>query len=191
MEILKDKYSITELSAMLKVTDHALRFYEKEFGLHIPKDDRGRRYYTTDLANLMYKIKTMRNEGLEIKAIRKILISDNIIKEPPPVAGEGNEMSLVRPDSSGGDLVDIKQFFDEFRERLATEISTEIYTARDHLSNEISKSKHELGACMDNGMRRLEQKMEKHFSDVDRALGVWREKNRKNIFKKLLSKTIK
>lgn len=73
MEILKEKYSITELSEMLQLTDHCLRFYEKELELTIPKDDRGRRYYTAEMANIMYKIKVMRSEGLEIKAIKKIL----------------------------------------------------------------------------------------------------------------------
>jgi len=47
------------------------------------KGQKGRRYYTPELANIMYKIKTMRDEGLEIKAIKKILQSENVITEPP------------------------------------------------------------------------------------------------------------
>jgi DNA-binding transcriptional MerR regulator len=99
MEILKDRYSITELSERLKVTDHALRYYEKEFCLEIPKDSRGRRYYTTELANVMYQIKNMRDQGLEIKAIRKILQSEDNAGDPPPV---------VRDDDTAG-LVPVKQ----------------------------------------------------------------------------------
>ena len=38
MEVLKDRYSITELSRCLKVTDHALRYYEREFNMQVPKD---------------------------------------------------------------------------------------------------------------------------------------------------------
>lgn len=83
MEVLKDRYSITELSKCLKVTDHALRYYEREFNMTVPKDRRGRRYYTPELANIMYKIKAMRDEGLEIKAIKKVLESENIISNPP------------------------------------------------------------------------------------------------------------
>jgi len=71
VEVIKDRYSITELSGYLNVTDHTLRYYEREFNLYVPKDKRGRRYYTPELANIMYKIKTMRDEGLEIKAIKK------------------------------------------------------------------------------------------------------------------------
>ncbi|HPP36165.1 MAG TPA: MerR family transcriptional regulator, partial [Clostridiales bacterium] len=49
MEVLKERYSITELSEMLQLSDHTLRFYEKECELEVPKDERGRRYYTTEL----------------------------------------------------------------------------------------------------------------------------------------------
>ncbi len=191
MEILKEKYSITELSGILQVTDHALRYYEKEFGLTIPKDSRGRRFYTTDLANVMYQIKTMRSEGLEIKAIRNILQSEDIIAEPPPVVANEDTKDMVSSVPQYGGIKDIQAFFAEFREQLSSELSSEISSTKDHLSREISKSKLELGACVENGMRRLEAKMERHFLDVDRSLGVWRDKNKKGIFKKLLTKTLK
>ena len=191
MEILKEKYSITELSGILQLTDHALRYYEKEFGLNVPKNGRGRRFYTTDLANIMYQIKTMRSEGLEIKAIRNILQSEDIIKEPPPVVSDEISRDIVSIGSQYGGIKDIQAFFNEFKEQLASELSNEILITKDHLSKEISKSKLELGACVENGMRRLEAKMERHFLDVDRSLGMWREKNKKGVFKKLLSRTLK
>lgn len=190
MEILKEKYSITELSEILHVTDHALRFYEKEFGFYIPKDSRGRRYYTSEMANLMFKIKTMRDDGLELKAIRKILLSDESFREPPPVVTGEKAEALIRSGPNDGNA-DIKAFFQEFREQLTTDFSTEIAASREQLAREINQSKLELGACVENGMRRLESKMERHFMEVDKALGVWREKNKKNVFKKLLTKTLR
>lgn len=184
MDVLKDRYTITELSDYLNITDHALRYYEKEFGLNIPKDERGRRYYTFDLANLMYQIKKMRDEGLEIKAIKNILQSENIIGEPPPVLADENTVSLaeVTPNSNSKDIV---KFFNEFKEQIALCVSTEISSAKDEITKEIGKSKLELGACMENSMRKIESKMEKHFQDVDEALGNWREKNRRGLLKRL------
>ena len=184
MEILKEKYSITELSEILQLTDHALRFYEKEFELTIPKDERGRRYYTTEKANMMYKIKVMRSEGLEIKAIKKILKEDRIF-EPAQVLADENTVSLAP--SGGKDYEAMQVFFHEFGQQLTQEIFMEIATTREHLSKEIVKSKLELGACVENGMRRLESKMEKHYQDVDKALGNWREKNKKSPIKKFFS----
>jgi len=40
VEVIKDRYSITELSGYLNVTDHTLRYYEREFNLYVPKDKR-------------------------------------------------------------------------------------------------------------------------------------------------------
>ena len=187
MEILKDKYTITELSANLNITDHALRYYEKEFGLEVPKDSRGRRYYPTHLANIMFQIKRMRDEGLEIKAIKKILCSEHIISDPPPVVVDDNPVAVV-PVSSRDNTADIRQFFDEFREQLLSSVASEVACTREQLSREITKSKLELGACVENSMRKLESKMEKHFMDVDRALGNWRDKSKGNTIKKWFKK---
>jgi len=187
MEILKDRYSITELSQRLGTTDHTLRYYEKEFGLCIPKDERGRRYYTPELANLMYKIKMMRDDGLQIKAIRKILEADGTIGEPPPVVSENNQTSLVvsRPYDSTRDIM---HFFDGFKEQITSSVSAEINSAKEYLSHEIKKTKLELGACVENGIRKLESKMEKHFLEVDRSISLWRERSKRKFFQKLFDK---
>jgi len=184
VEILKDRYTITELSKRLCVTDHALRYYEKEFNMRVPKDSRGRRYYTPEYANIMFKIKTMRDDGLEIKAIKKILESENVINEPPPVV-TNNVFNTLAPSSSTETVLDIKNFFNEFGERLTENFSTEISSAKDQINNEISKTKLELGACMDNSLRKIECKLDKHFENIDRSLGLWREKNKGGFFSRL------
>jgi DNA-binding transcriptional MerR regulator len=189
MEVLKERYSITELSAMLQITDHTLRFYEKELKIPIPKDERGRRYYTTDMANLMYKIKVMRSEGLEIKAIKKILNEDCVFETPQALAIE-NQSSLVSPPAKEFEAIYV--ILQEFGKQLTQEISCEVNTAKENLSKEILKSKLELGACVENSMRRIENKMEKHYEDVDKALGKWREKSMKrsknNFFQKIFNR---
>ena len=189
MEILKDRYTITELSKRLNVTDHTLRYYEKEFCLQVPKDSRGRRYYTPELANIMYQIKSMRNEGLEIKAIRRILQSENVITEPPPVVVENDSLSLTTMPANSNSI-EIRQFFDEFKEQLISNVSNEVNSAKDYLAKEINKSKLELGACVENSVRKLETKMEKHFEDVDRAIENWRKKNSKGIIKRFIYKVL-
>ncbi len=185
MEILKERYSITELAEMLQLTDHALRFYEKECELSIPKDERGRRYYTTDLANIMYKIKVMRSEGLEIKAIKKIIQDDNVFGQPE-VVRESSGTSVIP--AAGKEYEAMQVIFSELGKQLTREISYELDNTREHLLREISKSKLELGACVENSVRRLEGKMDKHYEEVDKALSRWREKKKKRLVKNLFSK---
>jgi DNA-binding transcriptional MerR regulator len=190
MEILKERYSITELSERLNITDHALRYYEKEFKMNIPKDERGRRYYTPDLANMMYQIKAMRDEGLEIKAIKKIMQSEYMVNEPPAVVVDNKTDTLV-PNTQTNNYIEIKQFFDEFKEQIACSVSQEVNSAREHLSKEMTKSKLELGASFENSIRKLECKMERHFSQVDQSLSSWRERNRYGIVTRFVHKLFK
>lgn len=191
MEILKEKYSITELSESLKVTDHALRFYEKEFNLNIPKDTRGRRYYTTELANVMYQIKNMRDEGLEIKAIKKILANEGYINET-------NSVGFITPDEqlpavvgqgctqlSSNELGVILEALNGMKDQLYSSVSTEFSATREYFSKEITRSKLELGACVENSSRKLELKLDRHFQEVDRALSMWREKKNNTFASKL------
>lgn len=184
MEILKDRYTITELSERLGITDHALRYYEKEFNMSVPKDSRGRRYYTPEYANIMFQIKTMRDDGLEIKAIKKILEPESAINEPPPVVTE-DVYNTLTPVNSSETILEIKNFFNEFGERLTTSFSTEVTSARDQINKELSKTKLELGACMENNIRKIEIKLDKHFENVDRSLGLWRERNKGGFFSRL------
>ncbi len=184
MEILKDRYTITELSERLGITDHALRYYEKEFNLSVPKDSRGRRYYTPEYANLMFQIKTMRDDGLEIKAIKKIFESENTIIEPPPVVSE-NEVNMLAPFNANENIIDIKNFFNDFGDRLTLSFSTEVATAREQINMELNKTKLELGACVENNIRKIENKLDKHFENVDRSLGLWRERNKGGFFNRL------
>jgi len=184
MEILKERYSITELSEILQLSDHTLRFYEKEFNLAVPKDDRGRRYYTADLANIMYKIKLMRSEGLEIKAIKKILQEDHMFT--PPHEDTDSSSSSVIP-TAGKEMEVLQAIFGQLGKQLTKEISYELDNTREQLVREISKTKLELGACVENSVRKLESKMEKHYVEVDKAIAKWREKSTRNRMKKMFA----
>jgi DNA-binding transcriptional MerR regulator len=191
MEILKDRYTITELSKRLGVTDHTLRYYEREFNLQIPKDSRGRRYYTPETANLMFQIKSMRNDGLEIKAIRKILQSENRLADPPPVIVEDKDTMSVTTARSSANPAEIEQFFNNFKDQLIVSVSNEVSTTREYLLKEINKSKLEIGACVENSVRKLESKMDKHFENVDLAIENWRKKNNKGFFERIKQRVFK
>ena len=188
MEVIKERYTITELSEYLQVTDHALRYYEKEFKLKIPKDERGRRYYPPEMANVMYQIKNMRNEGLEIKAIKKILESDNIISQPPPVVINEDCTSLI-PENKVNTEVDLRRIFEEIREQLTNIVALETNSTKEHVSQEMAKTKLEISACIENSNRKLESKMDKHFADVDILISNWRKKSKGNFFTRIFRKS--
>jgi len=59
------------------------------------------------------------------------------------------------------------------------------------MTNELNKTKLELGACLENNIRRLESKLDKHFENVDRSISMWREKNKDGLLKRLKKKVFK
>ena len=215
MQFCNDKYSITELSNMLEVTDHTLRYYEKEFNIIVPKDNRGRRYYNQEIANIFVQIKKMRNEGLEIKTNKKILLAKDIIPDNQhrsssnnipiekntsvcSIAKINNEHQLTTVNTNNSNLEidtviprnnsnqDLDLYFSNLKQQFVTTMVEELCCVKQEITEEITKSKLELGACVENNFRKMENKLDKHFNEVDKSLTNWREKNKpKNIGIKL------
>ena len=74
-------YKIGDFSKMSKVTIKALRYYEKE-GLLKPvfiDQNTGYRYYETSQLVEISKIISLRQAGISIKEIKKILNGENIV----------------------------------------------------------------------------------------------------------------
>jgi DNA-binding transcriptional MerR regulator len=178
MQIIKERYSITELSEELKTTDHTLRFYEKEFGLKIPKDKRGRRFYNSPHANIMYKIKCMRDEGLEIKAIKKIIELDknNSLSSPlndyfqnnqldqkdnsnyPPITIEDD--TFVIEDGTSGAFIDIDK--SALMSRDTTEIELFIEQLRDVIKQSVTSE-------IDILKQQIENQLTRNISEIDNS----------------------
>lgn len=192
----KEKYSITQLSKLLEVTDHTLRFYEKEFNLPIPRDSRGRRYYTTELVNIFKKIKSMRDKGMEISLIKKMLFKtipdlirvDGLTKNSIEYSANGineinNSLSLLQ-----NNIEEISEFLRKFDEEVYTNISSEIHSSTIQIISKLNENMETLSTFMENNTKLLDYKLEKHFNKVDRALSEWRNKNKGSIVKQLVQK---
>lgn len=67
------RYSITEMGAILGVHIQTLRKYEQDFGLLIPRDENRNRYYTEKEKTVFETIIRLKGEGLGSKAINKML----------------------------------------------------------------------------------------------------------------------
>lgn len=71
---MKNKfYSIKEVATILDIEAYVLRYYEKELDLDIPRNTQGHRIYTATEIEVLQQVKELREQGLELKAIRNIL----------------------------------------------------------------------------------------------------------------------
>lgn len=69
----KVRYMISDAAAMAGVESHVLRYWEEELDLTIPRNEMGHRYYTRENIQEFQKIKQLKEQGYQLKAIRFIL----------------------------------------------------------------------------------------------------------------------
>lgn len=66
-------YMISDASKMLEVENHVLRYWEEELELPIPRNELGHRYYRESEIKMLRSIKDLKEQGFQLKAIKKIL----------------------------------------------------------------------------------------------------------------------
>lgn len=64
---------ISEAAKQVEVETHVLRYWEEELHLPIKRNDMGHRYYTMEDVAQFKEIKELKEQGLQLKAIRTIL----------------------------------------------------------------------------------------------------------------------
>ena len=98
-----------------------------------------------------------------------------------------NPLSVPMNNNPNNNPAEIKRFFLDFGEQLSSSFSSEMEsTKRNDQRN--YKTKLELGACFENNVRKLENRLDKHFDNVDRSITIWRENNKSGLLKRLSRK---
>lgn len=125
---MDDKYIISDVSKMLEVEPHVLRYWEEELGLNIERNQLGHRYYSNSDLDSLKKIKLLKEQGLQLRAI-KLMIS---------VSPEAQTTQLTQPSTSvvdgyGSKLRQFELFFKEILQennRLLKEEISEEFSAK-------------------------------------------------------------
>jgi len=72
--IEEKKYSIKEVSAITGIKEATIRKWEKDFDLNISRDDNNRRYYTDSDIERLKNIMVLKEKGINIHGIRRIIM---------------------------------------------------------------------------------------------------------------------
>lgn len=101
-ELDKDTYLISEASKLVEVESHVLRYWEEELKLPIRRNELGHRYYTKEDVQQFREIKKLKEQGLQLKAIRTVLSEDRmqIIVPPQAMSFQENEGQIEKQDKS-------------------------------------------------------------------------------------------
>lgn len=84
----KVRYMISDAARILALEQHVLRYWEEELDLNIPRNEMGHRYYTDENINELMRVKELRDQGYQLKAIRMYL------KKERQIAKKEKEMAL-------------------------------------------------------------------------------------------------
>ncbi|MDY5576066.1 MAG: MerR family transcriptional regulator [Lachnospiraceae bacterium] len=66
-------YMISDAAKMVDVESHVLRYWEEELKIDIPRNEMGHRYYTDTYIQLFREIKSLKEQGFLLKAIKTLL----------------------------------------------------------------------------------------------------------------------
>lgn len=88
----KVRYMISDAANIVNVESHVLRYWEEELALNIPRNEMGHRYYTKENIEEFQKIKELKEQGYQLKAIRMIVHNGPLDMSAVDVAGDMSEL---------------------------------------------------------------------------------------------------
>lgn len=171
----KVRYMISDAANIVNVESHVLRYWEDELELDIPRNEMGHRYYTKENIQEFQRIKELKEQGYQLKAIRMIVHNG-------PVEG----LVALTPESQQS-ILDNTDKMAQFTELMTQIVGAAIAANNQELSQNISE---EVGKQvlkeMNYLMREREELEEERFRKLDAAIrGTLRQKEeRKGIWKK-------
>lgn len=81
------RYMISDAATIVAVESHVLRYWEDELELEVPRNEMGHRYYTQENVDQFLRIKQLKEEGYQLKAIKIMLQQEKedafFAKQPP------------------------------------------------------------------------------------------------------------
>lgn len=80
----KVRYMISDAADIVNVESHVLRYWEDELELTIPRNELGHRYYTKENIQEFQRIKELKEQGYQLKAIRMIVHNKPLSEETEP-----------------------------------------------------------------------------------------------------------
>lgn len=86
----KVRYMISDAANIVNVESHVLRYWEDELELNIPRNEMGHRYYTKENIQEFQRIKELKEQGYQLKAIRMI-VHNGTLDEQTADAAAGAE----------------------------------------------------------------------------------------------------
>ena len=194
----KVRYMISDAADMVHVETHVLRYWEEELDLTIPRNEMGHRYYTRENIKEFQRIKDLKDQGYQLKAIRMILhngmmepvefqenmsqqSSTKVDEVEKPLRNQMEQVPMLRqatvPEQAS--TLTPEERMCQFRELISDIVGQAIAQNNEELSQTIGKDVQELVLKeMNYLMREQDNAQEERYRKLDAAIrGALRKKN--------------
>ncbi|MBQ8626336.1 MAG: MerR family transcriptional regulator [Agathobacter sp.] len=181
----KVRYMISDAADMVHVETHVLRYWEEELELAIPRNEMGHRYYTRENIKEFQKIKDLKDQGYQLKAIRMILHNGSL----EPLQAEMTQQVLVSdslqtsapqatPVQQGVSQLSPEERMSQFRELMSDIVGRAIAQNNEELSQTIGRDVQEMVLKeMNYLMREQDNAQEERYRKLDAAIRGGLKKN--------------
>lgn len=197
----KVRYMISDAANIVNVESHVLRYWEDELELDIPRNEMGHRYYTKENIQEFQRIKELKEQGYQLKAIRMIVHNgpvEGLVAESQSQNGEQQHPTTgvavldkpkqaVQMRENQQSVLDNTDKMAQFTELMTQIVGTAIAANNQQLSENISE---EVGKQvlkeMNYLMREREEQEEERFRKLDAAIreNLRGKEEKKGFFKK-------
>ena len=92
-------YMISDAAKNVKVEAHVLRYWEEELKLPVKRNEMGHRFYTEEDIKLFQRVKDLKEQGLQLKAIRNLLARERQEQGQTEPVSELPQESLSRKEA--------------------------------------------------------------------------------------------
>ena len=162
------RYMISDAARLVDVEAHVLRYWEEELDLPIGRNEMGHRYYTEENIQLFQRIRELKDQGVQLKAIKMLIpeleqgetqvahLLAKVDKLPTPVDGQAvaQEEKMQQFQCIMSRL--ISEALEDHTEKMGQEISTQV-------SGHVIKE-------MDYLLRMKEEREDERFKRLDEAI---------------------
>lgn len=185
-------YLISDASKKVDVEAHVLRYWEEELELDIPRNEMGHRYYTDLHIRLFKQVKSLKEKGYQLKAIKHALnqvlnkdkeeaqLSDEILERDmgaallefkEEAAEGGTSLSQIKGSSPGVSIVSSEEKMEQFQQIMNLIIGRALEVNNEKLSQDISHLVNEkLGGELEYLLQASDEKDEERFRQLDETI---------------------
>jgi DNA-binding transcriptional MerR regulator len=179
--MVKEQYLINEAAKEVHVESHVLRYWEEELDLPIGRNEQGHRVYTQGDIDKFIKIKNLKDQGLQLKAVRTIMEPEKSTASKIRIIPMKNEVKTEEETSSRVQYLFqklIKDAVSSNNEEMANLLTKRI---SDSVKIEVAKElDYQFRLSEERSEARIDARSEEHYRQLDTLLRKYNDKSTKD-----------